>query len=155
MVSTRWRSSELSNAWEGFGEDDDKSSVKSVKQRRLVSSNEENWNKEDDGFNEELTLLHRKVPTVKIEIFHQWQRHPDFGMLKFDFLRFHDVLLLFLPPKNLEWWSVTPSPIFFTVNNRSRFMPMFKHFASRHAEQRRRVSTVISQWPFRRHWNVG
>jgi hypothetical protein len=30
-------------------------------------------------------------------------------------------------------------------------MPILRHLASRHAEQRRRDSTVISQPPFRRH----
>lgn len=38
-----------------------------------------------------------------------------------------------------------------TVSNRSRFIPIPRHFARRHAEQRRRVSNVISQPPLRRH----
>ena len=75
-------------------------------------------------------------------------------MLNFDFLLFYVVLQLFVQPKkriikNAKYYFFVQ-----TVKSRSRFIPLFKHFVKRHAEQRRRDSIVISQFLFRRHSNV-
>lgn len=78
--------------------------------------------------------------------------------LNFDFLRFSDVLWPFVLPKKERLKNLPNIFLFFyfiqTVNNRSRFIPLFKHFVKRHAEQRRRDSVVISQSLVRRHSNV-